>query len=627
MQNDSNKNTLMFLVCAFAILIGYQFLYAGPAQRKEAAVQQAKKIAEAQAAAQPGMTIGADGTPQPLKLSRDAAKAQSPRVAVDTPALSGSIALKGARIDDLWLKRFTQTADKNSPPVELFRPEGAEHAWFADFGWAGIAGMTGLPTPQTVWTAAPGQVLRPTTPVVLTYDNGQGLVFTRTISVDADAMFTVADTVRNQGGAAVALAPYASVQRQGIPTEGPHGLGKTQIVYEGGIGVLGGIDGVKDGKYLLQDQAKYPKWKKDKPLQNDLASKGGWIGMTDKYWLAALVPQQSEMIKGRFTVQPVKGVDVYESAFTGAPRSLAAGATITNTTRLFAGAKTVPLLTRYEYGGKPVVWWQFWNRPASVIPAFDKAVDWGMFSVITRPIFNILEIFYKLFGNFGFAIMALTVLLKLLLFPLADKSYESMAKMKKIAPDVEKLKAKHKDDPAKQQQEMMALYAKEKINPMMGCVPMLIQIPVFYSLYKVLTVTIEMRHAPFFGWIVDLSAPEPTTLFNLFGLIHWDPATLPLLGASIAHLGVWPLLYGFTMWLTTAMNPPAGDPIQQKIFQFFPLIFTFTLSGFAVGLVIYWCWSNVLTILQQYIIMHRYKVDNPIDQLITRLRGKTVEAT
>jgi YidC/Oxa1 family membrane protein insertase len=625
MQND-NKNTLMFLVCAFAIFIGYKFFVLDPQQQKAEAEFKAKKAAAAQVAMQPGMVVGADGLPQPRKLSRDEAKAQSPRVAVDTPALSGSIALKGARLDDLWLKRYTQSVDKNSPPVELFRPEGAQNAWFADFGWTGIPGA---PNTQTVWTAAPGQVLRPTTPVVLTYDNGKGQVFTRTISVDADAMFTVADSVRNASANALIVAPYAQVQRQGIPTEGPHGLGKTQIVYEGGIGVLGGVEGVENGKYLLQDKAKYPKWKKDKPVQDNLMSKGGWIGMTDKYWLSALIPDQSELIKGRFRVTPISGVDIYESAFTGSSRSLNPGATISNTTRLFAGAKTVPLLTRYEYGGKPVVWWQFWNRPPSVIPSFDKAVDWGMFSFFTRPIFNILEIFYKLVGNFGVAIMLLTVCLKLLLFPLADKSYESMAKMKKIAPEVEKLKTKHKDDPAKQQQEMMALYAKEKINPMMGCVPMLVQIPIFYSLYKVLTVTIEMRHAPFFGWIKDLSDKDPTTLLNLFGLIHWDPAHAPLIGAILAtyvHIGVWPLLYGFTMWLTTSMNPPAGDPMQQKIFQLFPIVFTFTLSGMAVGLVIYWCWSNVLTILQQYIIMHRYKVENPIDKLIDRLRGKTVEA-
>jgi YidC/Oxa1 family membrane protein insertase len=329
-------------------------------------------------------------------------------------------------------------------------------------------------------------------------------------------------------------------------------------------------------------------------------------------------------------VVPSNGVDIYESMFLGSARALQPGQAISHTTRLFAGAKTVPLLVKYQYGGKPVVWWKFWDRPASVIPSFDKAVDWGMFAVFTRPIFNVLEIFYRLVGNFGVAIMLLTVALKLILFPLADKSYESMAKMKKIAPEVEKLKAKHKDDPAKQQQEMMGLYAKEKINPMMGCIPMLIQIPIFYSLYKVLTVTIEMRHAPFFGWITDLSARDPSTIWTLFGAIHWNPALAPVIGGFLdgpLHIGVWPLLYGFTMWLTTAMNPPAGDPLQQKIFQLFPIVFTFTLSQFAVGLVIYWCWSNVLTILQQYIIMHRYKVENPIDKLIARFSGKSVEAT
>jgi len=617
MQND-NKNTLMFIVSAFAILIGYQFFILGPQQKRADAELKAKKAAEAQmVATQPGVVIGPDGRPAPLKLSRDAAKAQSPRLSVDTPALSGSISLRGARIDDLWLKRYDQTTSKSSPPVELFRPEGAEHAWFADFGWAG-ANLPGLPDSRTVWTAAPGQVLRPTTPVVMTYDNGQGLVFTRTISVDRDAMFTVADTVRNQGGQTLSLAPYASVQRQGIPAD----LGKNQIVHEGAIGVFGGAD----GKNHELKQSKYGKWKKDKPLET-FTSKGGWTGVTDKYWLAALVPDQSQDIAAQYRVTQAGPVDIYDVNIVGPTKALAPGQTLTQSTRLFAGAKTVPLLRQYEYGGQPPAWWKFWDRRQAQVPRFDDAVDWGMFSFFTRPIFNILEMFYRLVGNFGVAILLLTVTLKLVLYPLADKSYESMAKMKKIAPEVEKLKAKHKDDPAKQQQEMMGLYAKEKINPMMGCLPMLIQIPVFYSLYKVLTVTIEMRHAPFFGWIRDLSAPEPTSLFNLFGLIPYDPGALPLVGAMIAHLGIWPLLYGVTMWLTTAMNPPAADPVQQKIFQWFPVIFTFTLSGFAVGLVIYWCWSNVLTIFQQYIIMRRYQVENPIDKIIARFQGKTATAT
>jgi YidC/Oxa1 family membrane protein insertase len=617
MQND-NKNTLMFIVSAFAILIGYQFFILGPQQKQAEAQLAAKKAAEAKmVATQPGVVIGPDGRPAPLKLSRDAAKAQSPRLSVDTPALSGSISLRGARIDDLWLKRYDQTTSKTSAPVELFRPEGAEHAWFADFGWAG-ANLPGLPDSRTVWTAAPGQVLRPTTPVVMTYDNGQGLVFTRTISVDRDAMFTVADSVRNQGGQTLSLAPYASVQRQGIPAD----LGKNQIVHEGAIGVFGGAD----GKNHELKQSKYGKWKKDKPLET-FTSKGGWTGVTDKYWLAALVPDQSQDIAAQYRVTQAGPVDIYDVNIVGPTKALAPGQTLTQSTRLFAGAKTVPLLRQYEYNGQPPVWWKFWDRRQAQVPRFDDAVDWGMFSFFTRPIFNILEMFYKLVGNFGVAILLLTVTLKLVLYPLADKSYESMAKMKKIAPEVEKLKAKHKDDPAKQQQEMMGLYAKEKINPMMGCLPMLIQIPVFYSLYKVLTVTIEMRHAPFFGWIRDLSAPEPTSLFNLFGLIPYDPGALPLVGAMIAHLGIWPLLYGVTMWLTTAMNPPAADPVQQKIFQWFPVIFTFTLSGFAVGLVIYWCWSNVLTIFQQYIIMRRYQVENPIDKIIARFQGKTATAT
>jgi len=466
-------------------------------------------------------------------------------------------------------------------------------------------------------------VLTPTTPVVLTYDNGQGLLFTRRISVDSEAMFTVLDSVANTGTQTLALAAYASVQRQGIPAD----LGKNHIVHEGAIGILGGADGKSNPELR---QLKYDKWRKDKPTES-FPSKGGWTGVTDKYWLTALIPAQSDLITGGYRVTQSNGVNIYDANFVGPTKALAPGQTLVQTTRLFAGAKTVPLLRKYEYGGPAPTWWKFWeSKTATVIPRLDDAVDWGMFSFFTRPIFNILEIFYKLVGNFGVAILLLTVALKAALYPLADKSYESMAKMKKIAPEVEKLKVKFKDDPAKQQQEMMALYGKEKINPMMGCVPMLIQIPIFYSLYKVLTVTIEMRHAPFFGWIQDLSSRDPSTFMNLFGAIPWDPALTPLIGGFLSgplHIGLWPLLYGVTMWLTTSMNPPAADPMQQKIFQLFPIIFTFTMAQFAVGLVIYWCWSNVLTIFQQYIIMRRYKVENPIDKLLARFRAKPAKAT
>ena len=597
MQDDSSRNTIIFLVCALVLFIVYNTFVMEPAARRRLAEQKAHPVAGATVAAQPGQRPTAPGVQIPPAITRAAAIAASPRVPVATPSLSGSVSLKGARLDDLFLTGYRLTVDKRSPPVELLRPEGADHAYFAEFGWTG-ANVPGLPTSSTVWTLAQGAVLAPGQPVVLTYANGQGLTFTRRLEVDDRFMFTVTDTVANTGPNPVTLAPYGSVQRQGLPAADTG----SQIVHEGAIGALG------DDKATLR-LVKFKKWAKDGGGP-EITSKGGWVGITDKYWLAALIPSQGERISGQFRDTKAAGIDVFDANFVGAARVIGSGQQVTETTRLFAGAKTVPVLKDYQ--------------AKLGIPRFDDAVDWGMFWFLTRPIFSFLQYIFNHVGNFGIAILLLTVAVRVIFFPLANKSYESMTKMKKVQPLMEDLRKRYKDDPAKQQQEIMALYSREKVNPLAGCLPMLLQIPVFFSLYKVLSVTIEMRHAPFLGWITDLSARDPTTVFNLFGLIPYNPAHVPLIGSLLdtsLHIGLLPLLYGVTMWLTTSMNPPAPDPTQQRIFQLMPIMFTFIMAPFAVGLLIYWTWSNVLTSIQQYVIMRRFKVDNPIDRLVRRLTG------
>jgi len=603
MKNESTRNTIIFIVCSALILL----IYWVAVLRPQADARRAAQQAEASQQASPTAADAANTALRPdsaiFVTDRTRALGNVARVPIETPTLKGSLSLQGGRIDDLFLIRYRETIDASSPPVELFRPQGMEHAYFAQFGWTGPNVPGGVPGPNTVWSLTQGSVLTPGSPVTLTWDNGQGLRFTRVIAIDAQYLFTVTDTVANLGTQAIQIAPYGTVQRQGVPTD----LGKQMILHEGAIGSF------KKGNGYVTEQLKYKDWAK-KPRET-FTSTGGWLGITDKYWLAALIPPQAEQIQAEFRVRGDDTLNIHEASLLGATRTIQPGGQVVETQRLFAGAKRNEILKSYEDSLK--------------LPRFIYAIDWGNLFFLTRPIFMVVEFFFGLFGNFGLAILALTVVVKLIMFPLANKAYESLSKMRTLQPKMEEIKKKHPDDPQKQQQETMALYQREKINPLAGCIPIVIQIPVFYALYKVLFVTIEMRHAPFFGWIHDLSARDPSSIWTLFGLIPWDPATLPMIGGLLngpLHLGVLPLFYGLTMWLQQSMNPPAPDPVQRQIFAFMPLVFTFIMAPFAAGLLIYWAWNNILSVLQQYVIMHRFKAENPIDTLITRVRARLQKA-
>ena len=570
------KNLLIAIVASVLILLGFQMFsekfmtHPAPPPNSPAA-QNAPGPAPAPApgATAPPAIAPTPGVP-PTKgeaQTREKAIASTPRIKIDTPTLHGSVALTGGRIDDLTLANYHDTVDPKSPEVVLLEPTGTKDPYFAEFGWVpGSADeKVKLPGPQTVWTASAGP-LTPSHPVTLTWDNGEGLVFTRKISVDSNYMFTLADGVKNTGGAAVSLVPYALISRTGTPeTSGYY------ILHEGLIGELGGS---------LQE-VKYSSLTPGKP--DDFASTGGWLGFTDKYWLTALVPPQDEAIKAKFRHVVETGVARYQTDYLGSAVAIPPGGTGATTTRFFGGAKEVNLLDAYADSG---------------IPKFDRAIDFGWFYFLTKPIFLALQFLAGLIGNFGIAILVFTFFVKLLFFPLANKSYRAMSKMKLLQPEMQKLRERYPDDKAKQQQEIMALYKRVGANPLAGCLPIVNQIPVFFSLYKVLFVTIEMRHAPFFGWIHDLSAPDPTSFANLFGLIPFTPPHILMIGA-------WPLIMGVSMFLQQKLNPQPVDPVQAKMFMALPIVFTYMLSAFPAGLVIYWAWNNSLSIAQQWVIMHR----------------------
>ncbi len=594
-----HKNTILAIVLSLIVVVGWQYFIGYPQmekQRREALLKQQEQALQ-QPAAQPGTPAtpapqaGAPAVPgapassaQTLVHAREAIIAASPHVVIDTPRLSGSIDLKGARIDDLALAQYRETVDPNSPPIVLFSPSGAPDAYYAEFGWVPAAGITQkMPGPDTVWKEAGGGTLTVDHPITLTYDNGEGLIFHRTIAVDDHYLFTVKDEVQNKSGGAVTLFPYALISRHGTPKT----LGY-YILHEGLIGVMGS-DGEQTETYKKIADKKDEHW--------DVTD--AWLGFTDKYWAAALLPNTDVKVHARFSAGETGGHETYQTDYLLDPVTVAPGATGTADARLFAGAKEVSVVgINFPFtnaGG--------YNQ-ALHLNHFDLLIDWGWFYFLTKPMFLAIDFFFHLVGNFGVAILIVTVLVKLLFFPLANKSYASMAKMKAVQPELTMIRERYADDKMKQQQAMMELYKKEKINPVAGCLPIAIQIPVFFSLYKVLFITIEMRHAPFYGWIKDLSAPDPTNVFTLFGLIPFDPTTLPLVG-GFAHLGAWAVIMGITMWVQMKLNPAPPDPTQQMIFNWMPIIFTFMLANFPAGLVIYWAWNNSLSVAQQSVIMHR----------------------
>jgi YidC/Oxa1 family membrane protein insertase len=597
---DSQKNLMLAIVLSMLVVMGWQYFFAGPqlreqqermAREKQAAETAGKPgTAATPGATLPGQTNGAAApaaAAQAQAATREEALKRSPRIAIETPALKGSIALKGGLVDDLVLMKYRQKADPASPNVVLFSPAESAQAYFAKHGWLNAGpGQPKLPDGETVWKADGNEKLTPSAPVTLVWDNGEGLTFRRTISIDESYMLKVAEEVENKTQAEVVLKPFALLYRLGTPkVEGFF------ILHEGLIGVAD-HNVSWCGSFFASPlcEITYADALETSGSKSFDSKAGGWVGVTEKYWAAALIPDQGKPYTATFAGRAaVNGQKEFFTADYGLETvAVAPGQKASVTGQLYAGAKQAQVIDGYE--------------ASHGIKQFDLMIDWGWFYFITKPFNHLIHWLHGILGNFGFAILAVTVLVKAAFFPLANKSYDAMAKMKKLQPQMEELRERFKDDKAKQQQELMALYQKEKINPAAGCLPILVQIPVFFALYKVLFVSIDMRHAPFVGWIQDLSAADPTSIFNLFGLL---PFGVP----DFLAIGAWPVIMGLTMWLQMQLNPPQPDPVQQAMFSWMPLIFTFLLASFPAGLVIYWAWNNILSIIQQWYISKKQGVE------------------
>ena len=571
-----NKNLILAVVLSTLIMVGFQWVYGSyfaPTPSNNAPQDQVSSRAPSE---QPVPGVAPSEQLPPVPGSAPVARAQSadetavanaPRVKIDSPRLAGSISLVGARFDDLVLKDYRETVDPKSPQIRLLNSSGA-NPYYAQFGWVAVAANGEVPPADARWTADK-DVLTANEPVTLSWTSPNGVRYAIVVSLDANYMFTVTQRVENAGTTPVSLHTYGRLRRTGTPHTADF-----YILHEGLLGVFDGV--------LQEVHYKDVREAKDKVMTRK--STGGWIGITDKYWLTALAPDQNTAVNTRFADFVVDKVDNYQADFVENQVDVAAGASAETVGRFFAGAKEAQLIMDY--------------RDRLNIARFDLAIDWGWFEFLTKPIFLALVYFHNYLGNMGLSILLLTVLIKAAFFPLANKSYKAMAKMKEVQPEMMKLRERFGDDKVRLNQEMMTLYKNKKVNPASGCLPILPQIPVFFALYKVLFVTIEMRHAPFYGWVMDLSAPDNFTFVNLFGLVPWTPP-------DFLVIGIWPLIMGVTMFMQQKLNPPPPDPVQAKIFNFLPIIFTIMLARFPVGLVIYWAWNNSLSVLQQYFIMRR----------------------
>jgi len=558
------KNILVAVVLSTLIIVGWQVLVVDPELKKEQA-QIVKTEQSKPSAGKPSAPSLNNKTKIPQKkITRSEAVTSELRVKLENSQITGSISLNGGLIDDVTLKNYKESLDKNSKQVVILNPKKMGTGYYLESGWASANNIE-VPDNNSVWKLTRNRTLTPRSPIELEWENKSGLIFQKKIELDDQYLFTVTESIKNNSKSNVDLFHFSHITRKEKPD-----TQNFYILHEGLVGVVDetlqeeGYDDVKDKNQKYQGTS-------------------GWFGITDKYWLTAIVPQKKQAFNAEFT---------YDTAYKANyiltnPTSTRPGQTNSNSSQFFIGAKEVNVIDGYA--------------KSADINKFDLAIDWGWFYFFTKPLFFIIDYLYKFSGNFGWAIVLLTAGIRILFFPLANYSFASMAKMKALQPEMARLKDLHKDDKQKIQAEMMTLYRKEKINPVSGCLPMLIQIPFFFAIYKMLFVTLEMRHAPFFGWIQDLSAPDPTSLFNLFGLIPWDPP-------SFLMIGVWPILMGVSMWVQQKLNPAPTDPIQAKIFAFFPLFLTVMLASFPSGLVVYWTVNNVLTMAQQYVIIRKTKV-------------------